>query len=154
MLCGLAILTKAVAVLLIPAVLIALGRRRWRRFSAGVARRCWRSPRLYLAFGAFDDLWTWNVTYNREYASALSLGDRLSHLKGQWPSLLLIACATVPRPFSSRRARRWVLGGVARGRGARRAAGRLRVRALLRAGDPPAAALLALTWYETGSRSR
>lgn len=94
-LCGLAILTKAVAVLLLPAVLIALGWRAWPRLAAGVAVPLVLLAVVYLAAGAFDDLWMWNVTYNREYASVIGFGDRISRLKGQWPNVLLIVAAAV-----------------------------------------------------------
>jgi hypothetical protein len=94
-LCGVAILTKAVAVLVVPAALLALGWRAWPRFVAAVAAPLVLVALSYLVAGAFGDLWHWNWTYNREYASVVDLGDRITRLNDQWPSLLLIAAAAV-----------------------------------------------------------
>src|SRR5262249_8533802 len=85
---GLAVMTKAVAVLLIPAALIPLERRS--RFWAGLAIPVVGMALIWLVAGAFGDFWHWNWTYNREYASVVGLGDRITRLKDQWPSLLLI----------------------------------------------------------------
>ncbi len=88
-------MTKAVAVLLIPAALFVAAARRG---DAVAVRRRARLPLLALALlyvGHLGDLWEWNVAYNADYASALSLGDRIERLRGQSASLLLIAVAAV-----------------------------------------------------------
>lgn len=146
-LCGLAILTKAVAVLLVPAVLIALGWRAWPRVAAGIAIPLAVLAALYLLFGAFADLWTWNVSYNREYASALGLGDRISHLKGNWPSLLLIACATVALLIVKAR-ERWLFGAWLAGAVLGALLGGYGYAHYFVPVIAPAAALLALAWFE------
>ena len=95
LLCGFAILTKAVAVLLIPAALFALlrGGGKLSRFVAGLALPLLALALLYVTH--LGDLWEWNVAYNVDYASVLSVGDRIEALRGQSASLLLIAVATV-----------------------------------------------------------
>ena len=79
-----ALLTKAVAILLLPALLIALPRRFWWQLALGVAVPL-VAARARLPRGAAPSTisGTGTSTYNREYASVLSLGDRLSALKGQ-----------------------------------------------------------------------
>jgi hypothetical protein len=87
LLCGVAVLTKAVALLLIPAALVPLARRKW--FAAGLA-----VPLLAVALvyaGHLGDLWEWNVAYNADYASQLGVGDRIERLSGPGAVLLLIA---------------------------------------------------------------
>jgi len=101
MLCGLAILAKAVAILLLPAALIPLARSHWPRFAAGVAVPLLVVALLYI--GHLGDLWEWNVAYNADYASVLSLGDRLERLRGQGAPLLLIAVSAVAAVICLRR---------------------------------------------------
>ena len=90
-----ALMSKAVAVLLAPALLIAIPRRLWWQLALGTVIPLALLGLIYLAASSFDDLWHWNVTYNREYASVVSLGDRFSRLKDQWPNVLLAAAAAV-----------------------------------------------------------
>lgn len=98
---GLAILGKAVGVLLAPAaltpLLLAAGDRRravW-QFVAGAATPLVVVAAFYAAAGALGDFFTWNWTYNRQYTSALSLHDRLAALGGHYPLALVIAVAAV-----------------------------------------------------------
>ena len=93
--------TKAVAILLLPAALIPLARSHWPRFAGGVAVPLLVVALLYI--GHLDDLWEWNVAYNADYASVLSLGDRLERLRGQGASLLLIAVSAVAAVVCLRR---------------------------------------------------
>ncbi len=116
-LCGLAILTKAVALLLVPAAIIPLARSLWPRFAAGLAVPLLVAALLYL--GRLGDLWEWNVAYNANYASVLSLGDRLERLRGQGAPMLLIAVSAVAAVISLRRRDRlavtltvWLAGAV------------------------------------------
>src|SRR5207249_4389729 len=50
---------------------------------------------FYALEGALGDLVTWNWTYNRRYAAALSMHDRLSALGGHYPLALVVAMAAV-----------------------------------------------------------
>ena len=101
LLCGVAVLTKAVAILLIPAALVPLARSGRPPFAAGLAVPLVAVALLYI--GHLGDLWEWNVAYNADYASVLSLGDRLERLRGQGASLLLIAVSAVAALICLRR---------------------------------------------------
>ena len=102
MLCGLAILTKAVAILLAArGADPARGARTGRGSRPVSPSRCWSSR--CSTSGTSDDLWEWNVAYNADYASVLSLGDRLERLRGQGASLLLIAVSAVAAVICLRR---------------------------------------------------
>ncbi len=92
-LCGVAVLTKAVAILLVPAALVPLARSLWPRFALGLAVPLLAVALLYVTH--LGDLWEWNVAYNADYASELGLGDRLERLRGQGASMLLIAVSAV-----------------------------------------------------------
>jgi hypothetical protein len=100
LLCGLAILTKAVGVLFVPAALAPLVLRRPAvgvvvPFAAGTALPLLAVAALWAAHGALGDLVSWNWTYNRQYTAALSLSDRISALRTYPADLLLIAVAAV-----------------------------------------------------------
>jgi len=90
LLCGIAILTKAVGLLLVPAALVPLllGRpaqvRRARDvlllFAAGTVAPLLVIAAGYAALGALGDFVSWNWGYNRQYASVLTLSDRIGDL--------------------------------------------------------------------------
>jgi hypothetical protein len=98
---GLSMLGKGVGVLLAPAALTPLllaaeDRRRavW-HFVAGAIAPLGLVAAFFAASGALDDFVSWNLTYNRQYTSALSLHDRLSALGGHYPLALVIVMAAV-----------------------------------------------------------
>ena len=91
-----ALLTKAVAILLLPALLIALPRRFWWQLALGAAVPLVLLALVYLAAQRLRrSLALERDLQPRVRVGRLSLGDRLSALKGQVPNLLLIAAATV-----------------------------------------------------------
>jgi dolichyl-phosphate-mannose-protein mannosyltransferase len=101
-LCGIAVLTKAVGILLAPAALVPLllGRARSPAsvvllFAAGTAAPVLLVAGFYAAHGALGDFATWNWAYNREYASVLSLADRIDRLRDYPADLLLIGVSGV-----------------------------------------------------------
>jgi 4-amino-4-deoxy-L-arabinose transferase-like glycosyltransferase len=99
-LCGVAILTKAVGVLLAPAALLPLllGRASQERpaakvlllFAAGTLAPVLLVIGLYATQGALADFVSWNWVYNRQYASVLTLADRIERLRTYPADLLLI----------------------------------------------------------------
>jgi 4-amino-4-deoxy-L-arabinose transferase-like glycosyltransferase len=103
LLCGLAILTKAVGVLLAPAALAPFLLARPRQpaarvlvaFGVGTAVPLLAVAALYAAHGALGDLVTWNWTYNRRYTSALPFSDRVAALRTYPADLLLIGLSAV-----------------------------------------------------------
>jgi 4-amino-4-deoxy-L-arabinose transferase-like glycosyltransferase len=100
LLCGLAILTKAIGVLFVPAALAPFLLRRPAigvlvPFAVGTAVPLLAVAALWAAHGALGDLTTWNWTYNRQYTAALPFSDRISALKTYPADLLLIAVAAV-----------------------------------------------------------
>jgi 4-amino-4-deoxy-L-arabinose transferase-like glycosyltransferase len=100
LLCGLAILSKAVGVLFVPAALAPFLLRRPAvpvlvAFAVGTALPLLAVAALWAAHGALDDLVTWNWTYNRQYTAALPLSDRISALKTYPADLLLIAVSAL-----------------------------------------------------------
>jgi hypothetical protein len=99
-LCALAVLTKAVGILLAPAALVPLLSGRppgavLLRFAAGLAAPLLLVALGYAAAGALGDLVTWNWSYNRQYASALTLGERIDNLTDYPADLLLVGVAGV-----------------------------------------------------------
>jgi 4-amino-4-deoxy-L-arabinose transferase-like glycosyltransferase len=98
-LCALAVLTKAVGILLAPAALVPLLRGRppagvLVRFALGLAAPLLLVAAVYAAHGALGDLVTWNWTYNRQYASTLTLSERIDNLTAYPADVLLIGVAT------------------------------------------------------------
>jgi hypothetical protein len=131
LLCGLAILTKAVGILLAPAALTPFLLARPRQppvrvlvgFGFGTAVPLLAVAGLYAAHGALGDLVSWNWTYNRRYTSLVTLSSRVDALKLYRADLLVIALAAVASVVWLRvRGRRdplavtlvtWFAGGVA-----------------------------------------
>jgi Dolichyl-phosphate-mannose-protein mannosyltransferase len=103
LLCGLAILTKAVGVLLAPAALAPFLLARPRQppvrvlvaFAVGTAVPLLAVAALYAAHNALGDLLNWNWTYNRQYTSRMTLSARVDALKLYPADLLVIGLSAV-----------------------------------------------------------
>ncbi|MBA3408882.1 MAG: glycosyltransferase family 39 protein [Solirubrobacterales bacterium] len=103
LLCGAAVLTKAVGILLVPAALapLLLGRPAQAlgavgalaRFTVGAAVPVAFVVGFFAAHGALADFVTWNWSYNREYAGSLTPSERVDRLRGHPQVLLLIGAS-------------------------------------------------------------
>ena len=104
-LCGFALLAKAVGVLLVPAALAPLllgvpaqahgAGGVLARFTAGAAVPVLPVVVFFALHGALADFVSWNWSYNREYAGSLTLAERADRLRDHPQVLLLIGASAV-----------------------------------------------------------